>query len=100
MFTLLTVVFFDFAFMKKPVIYYHEGNDYHYKDGYFSYEEMGFGDVIDNGEDLVDKVIDYIENNDLEGAVERWLKTSARWKMEWFDTCKEIFDNCNIEKKQ
>ena len=36
----------------------------------------------------------YIENNDLEGAVERWLKTSARWKMEWFDTCKEIFDNC------
>ena len=36
----------------------------------------------------------YIENNDLEGAVERWLKTNARWKMEWFDTCKEIFDNC------
>ena len=36
----------------------------------------------------------YIENNDFEGAVERWLKTNARWKMEWFDTCKEIFDNC------
>lgn len=55
-------VFFDFSFLKKPVIYYHEGHDYHYIDGYFSYEEMGFGDVIDNEEDLVDKVIEYMEN--------------------------------------
>ncbi len=55
-------VFFDFSFLKKPVIYYHEGNDYHYDEGYFSYEEMGFGDVIDNEEDLVDKIIEYMDN--------------------------------------
>ena len=55
-------VFFDFSFLKKPVIYYHEGHDYHYIDGYFSYEEMGFGDVIDNEEDLVDKIIEYMDN--------------------------------------
>lgn len=55
-------VFFDFSFLKKPVIYYHEGHDYHYIGGYFSYEEMGFGDVIDNEEDLVDKIIEYMEN--------------------------------------
>lgn len=56
-------VFFDFSFLKKPVIYYHEGNDYHYDEGYFSYEEMGFGDVIDNEEDLVDKIIYYMDND-------------------------------------
>lgn len=56
-------VFFDFSFLKKPVIYYHEGNDYHYDEGYFSYEEMGFGDVIDNEEDLVDKIIEYMDND-------------------------------------
>lgn len=56
-------VFFDFSFLKKPVIYYHAGNDYHYDEGYFSYEEMGFGDVIDNEEDLVDKIIGYMDND-------------------------------------
>lgn len=55
-------VFFDFSFLKKPVIYYHEGNDYHYDEGYFNYETMGFGDVIDNEEDLVDKIIEYMDN--------------------------------------
>lgn len=56
-------VFFDFSFLKKPVIYYHEGDDYHYEKGYFNYETMGFGDVIDNEDDLVDKVIEYMEND-------------------------------------
>lgn len=56
-------VFFDFSFLKKPVIYYHEGDDYHYDKGYFDYESMGFGDVIDNEESLVDKIIYYMENN-------------------------------------
>lgn len=55
-------VFFDFSFLKKPVIYYHYGNDYHYGEGYFSYEEMGFGDVISDEEELVDKVIEYMDN--------------------------------------
>ena len=56
-------VFFDFSFLKKPVIYYHQGVDYHYDEGYFDYESMGFGDVIDNEEVLVDKVIEYMEND-------------------------------------
>lgn len=56
-------VFFDFAFLKKPIIYYHEGNDYHYDDGYFDYKTMGFGDVIESEDALVDKVIEYINNN-------------------------------------
>ena len=84
-------VFFDFAFMKKPVIYYHEGNDYHYNDGYFSYEEMGFGDVIDNGEDLVDKVIDYIENGcEMEEKYKR--RVDGFFKYTDQNNCKRVYD--------
>ena len=39
-------VFFDFAYLKKPVIYYHPIDDYHYENSYFDYETMGFGDVV------------------------------------------------------
>lgn len=57
-------IFFDFSYLKKPLIYYQYGNDYHYDsdNGYFQYDTMGFGPVIDNEEDLVDKLIEYMDN--------------------------------------
>ena len=55
-------VAFDFAYLKKPVIYYQDG-EYHYGEGYYDYETMGFGKVVDNEEELVNKVIEYMENN-------------------------------------
>ena len=36
----------------------------------------------------------YIYNNDLEGAVERFNSSNARWKNSWFETCYTIFNNC------
>ena len=56
-------VAFDFAYLEKPVIYYHYGDDYHFEKGYFEYETMGFGPVIGDEDDLVDRIIDYIEND-------------------------------------
>ncbi len=57
-------VFFDFAYLKKPVIYYHPENDsYHYTGSYFDYETMGFGDVFKTSKDLFEKLNEYIENN-------------------------------------
>lgn len=54
-------VFFDFAYMNKPVIYYQFDKDKyrgkHYQEGYFIYENDGFGPVMDSEKDL----IDYIE---------------------------------------
>lgn len=55
-------VAFDFAYIKKPLIYY-QNDDYHYEKGYFDYETMGFGDIIQTEEELIDKIIEYIENN-------------------------------------
>ena len=57
-------IFFDFSYLKKPLIYYQYANDYHYdsQNGYFQYKTMGFGPVIDNEDDLVEKIISYIDN--------------------------------------
>lgn len=60
-------VYMDFSYMRKPVIYYQfdkeEYREKQYQEGYFQYERDGFGEVISNEEDLVNKVIYYIENN-------------------------------------
>ena len=57
-------IFFDFSYLKKPLIYYQYANDYHYdsENGYFQYQEMGFGEVVSEEEQLVEKIIYYIDN--------------------------------------
>ena len=55
-------VFFDFAYIKKPVIYY-QNNDYHYKEGYFNYENMGFGQIVHDEHELIKLIKQYIEND-------------------------------------
>ena len=55
-------VFFDFAYLKKPVIYYQTGDDYHYGKSYFDYETMGFGEVIGDEDALIERINDYLEN--------------------------------------
>lgn len=58
-------VAFDFAYLKKPVIYYQYKNDYHFdvETGYFKYETMGFGEVCRNEDELVNVISGYIEND-------------------------------------
>ncbi len=57
----------DFAYMKKPLFYYQF--DYEmfrrgqYKEGYFSYQEDGFGPVSDNLEALLGQVEQCVKNN-------------------------------------
>jgi CDP-glycerol glycerophosphotransferase (TagB/SpsB family) len=60
-------IFFDFAYLKKPVIYAHfDYEEYrlnHYPEGYFDYEKDGFGSVSYDLKTTVDKIINEIENN-------------------------------------
>lgn len=53
-------VFFDFAYMGKPLIYYQfdreEFRKIHLKEGYFSYEKDGFGPVVDTKEQLFEEL--------------------------------------------
>ncbi len=58
-------IFFDFAYMKKPQIYFQfDTEDFyerHYKKGYFDFEKDSFGPVCRDVESLVNEVIKYTD---------------------------------------
>jgi len=60
-------VAFDFAYLKKPLIYYQfdreEFLEKHYIKGYFDYERDGFGVVLDTEERLINEIESSIKNN-------------------------------------
>ena len=61
-------VFFDFGYLKKPVVYSQFDKDeffkgHSYDEGYFSYEDNGFGPVCRDLESTVDAICKYIEND-------------------------------------
>jgi len=61
-------VVFDFAYLKKPVLYYQYDVESFYErqiydKGYFDYEDHGFGEVCYDHNALVDQIITYIEND-------------------------------------
>ena len=61
-------VAFDFAYLKKPVIYaqfdrkeFFQGHTY--SEGYFDYESMGLGEVEENLPDTVQRICEYMEGD-------------------------------------
>lgn len=62
-------VVFDFAYLRKPLIYcqfdkdeFFSG-DHVYTQGYFDYERDGFGEVEYDVESTIDRIIEYVEND-------------------------------------
>lgn len=88
-------VAFDFVYMEKPIIYYQF--DYerfrkdHLKEGYFSYQKDGFGEVIKDHNKLVDKIISYIEND---YKIEKSYKNriNSFFEIHDHDNCKRVFE--------
>ena len=58
-------VAFDFAYLAKPLIYYHHDKDYHFDvdKSYFKYETMGFGPITKNSDELKQQIMKLVENN-------------------------------------
>ena len=58
-------IYFDFAYMKKPLVYfqfdYEEYRSKHYPEGYFSYCKDGFGPVATTVEEVVETLIERYE---------------------------------------
>ena len=89
-------VFFDFGFLKKPIVYcqfdkeeFFEGHSY--SKGYFSYEDNGFGPVCYELDTTVDAIIREIEN-DCKNS-EEYIKRIEDF-YEYFDTksCKRVYE--------
>ena len=52
---------FDFAYMRKPVVYFHPDElPPHYEDGCFFYDTMGFGEICTKTTQLVDLLCEYM----------------------------------------
>lgn len=60
-------ILFDFAYLRKPTIYYQfDEKDFYskqYKHGFFVIKENGFGKVVENEADLVRLISNYVEND-------------------------------------
>lgn len=57
-------VMYDFAYMRKPLIYYHPDElPPHYEEDGMDYEKEGFGPVIKKCDKLVDELINSMKNN-------------------------------------
>lgn len=54
---------FDFAYMKKPIIYYHPDElPPQYQEGIYEYDTMGFGEIIHGYDDTIEKLCAYMKN--------------------------------------
>jgi CDP-glycerol glycerophosphotransferase (TagB/SpsB family) len=58
---------FDFAYLRKPVVYCHFDKEmffssHTYRPGYFDYERDGFGEVVYDVEEAVNLLVEYIES--------------------------------------
>jgi len=89
-------VFFDFAYMKKPVIYYQFDIDRfrknHYDEGYFKYDKDGFGPVVNNLNSLVLEIGNSIDK----GVSDFYLKKINNFfEFDDKNNSKRIFEEIN-----
>ncbi len=88
-------VYFDFAYMKKPVIYFQfdreEFFESHYQKGYFDYDTMGFGDVCISVDDVVDSILRSAQNEFVTEGVYA-DRTKSFFPLRDTNNCKRIYE--------
>ncbi len=90
-------VFFDFGYLKKPVVYSQFDKDeffrgHSYDEGYFSYDDNGFGPVCRDLDSTVDAIVKYVEN-DCKNS-DKYIKRIEDF-YPFFDdqSCKRVYDD-------
>ncbi len=91
---------FDFAYMRKPVVYFHPPQlPPHYEEGGFCYETQGFGEICTETQQLVDTLCSYMRS----GCV---LKDFYRARQDDFfafddrENCRRIFEDALQFRKE
>ncbi len=83
---------FDFAYMRKPLVYYHpEELEAHYEEGTFHYDTMAFGEIVKKRDELVDLLIDYMKNGCK--MKQKYIdRANDFYEFDDHNNCKRIFD--------
>ena len=91
---------FDFAYMRKPIVYFHpEELPPHYEDGIFFYDTMGFGEICTKTEQLVDLLCEYMQNNCV--MKEKYVKRADDFFVyKDHNNCKRIYKEIMKSQKQ
>ena len=54
---------FDFAYMRKPLVYlHHKDIPQHYEEGTFFYDTMAFGEIAHDNDELIELLCEYMAN--------------------------------------
>ena len=90
-------VFFDFGFLRKPVVYCQFDREeffeeHSYDEGYFSYEENGFGPVCYDLDSTVDSIIASIKN-DCKNTKEYVDRIEDFYGFDDDNSCKRVYES-------
>lgn len=89
----------DFAYMKKPVVYYQKVPDDRYSEGYFDYYKDGFGEVVIDEENLV-SILEFYVNNDFKMKDKYVNIVDESFNMRDANNCDRIFNAIMNMKKR
>ena len=85
-------VFFDFAYMRKPIIYYQFDEEKYretqYQEGYFDYRRDGFGRLVKQREELIVELDKILKNNSC-------IQDVYKRRIDGFFGNKSIVKNCD-----
>jgi len=88
-------VFFDVAFLRKPVVYYQFDEEefckYHYQKGYFDFRRDGFGPVCTTQEALLGALTESFENG-MEMQTEYVQRTERFFPLHDGNNCRRTFE--------
>lgn len=83
---------YDFAYMNKPIIYYHNDDlPPSYNDGEMIYEKIGFGDIAKDENTLVNLIINMIKN-DCQLTLKYKRRINDFFMYRDYNCCKRIYE--------
>ena len=93
-------VAFDFALLKRPVLYTHFDWDSFYEvhpweKGYFRYETDGFGDICSTLDETIDRLIELMENPTMDDKYKKRVDAFFHTTSADYSRCQAVVDAIN-----
>lgn len=82
---------FDFAYQRKPLVYYHPDTlPPHYEEGGLIYDTMGFGPICKNNDEIVETLCQYMKSG-CKMQPEYVKRADAFFAFNDFNNCERIY---------